>query len=274
MFSPSRRWLLGALVSLVAAALPAAAETPARALRVAADPNNLPFSNARGEGFENKLVALIAQELGARVEYTWWAQRRGFFRNNFKEGDCDIVAGVPYRFDPLLTSAPYYRSTYVLVARADRGAVIRSLDDPALRELTIGVQMVGDDAANTPPAHALARRGMVANVRGFTLYGDYREDNPPARIVDAVADGRVDVAIVWGPLAGYFARTARVPLVLTPLPARDAVSQLAFAFGISVGVRRSEPALRDEIDAILVRRKTDIDALLAAYGVPCVPPGP
>jgi mxaJ protein len=274
MYLPCRSHLFGAFVSLLVASTLAGAEAPARVLRVAADPNNLPFSNERGEGFENKLVELIARELGAKVEYTWWAQRRGFFRNNLKEGTCDLVAGVPHRFDPVLTSAPYYRSTYVLVSRADRRLQIRSLDEPALRELRIGVQMVGDDFANTPPAHALARRGIVANVRGFTLYGDYREASPPARIIAAVALGEIDVAIVWGPLAGYFAKLAVVPLTLTPLPEKDAVSDLAFAFNISVGVRRSAKPLREEIDLILARNKTEIDALLVAYGVPLVPPAP
>jgi mxaJ protein len=267
MCSHCRNWVLSLAIALLTPLL-SASDPAVRVLRVAADPNNLPFSNERGEGFENKLVELIAREMGATIEYTWWAQRRGFFRNNFKEGNCDLVAGVPARFDPLLTSTPYYRSTYVLVSRADRGLAIRSLDDPALRELTIGVQMVGDDFANTPPAHALAHRGIVANVRGFTLYGDYREPSPPSRIITAVVTGEVDVAIVWGPLAGYFAKSADVPLTLTPLPDKDAVSDLAFAFSISVGVRRSDKMLRDEVNAILVRKRTEIDALLLAYGVP------
>src|SRR4051812_10916750 len=160
------------LLSRAPAAEPAQAD---RILRVAADPNNLPFSNERLEGFENKIVALVARELGATVEYTWHAQRRGFVRQTIKEGNCDLVAGVPKGFDMLLTTRPYYRSTYVAVARASRHLDIRSLDDPRLKQLTIGVQMIGDDFANTPPAHALSERGCIQNVRGFTVYGDYRE---------------------------------------------------------------------------------------------------
>lgn len=259
--------LLALAFALLLAASLGAAEA-ARVLRVAADPNNLPFSNDRGEGFENKIVELIARELGATVDYTWWAQRRGFFRNTLKEGNSDLVAGVPHHFDPLLTTTPYYRSSYVLVSRADRALEITSLDAPLLRDLKIGVQMVGDDFANTPPAHALARRGIIDNVRGFTLYGDYREPSPPARIVDAVVAREIDIAIVWGPLAGYFAKAARAPLTLTPLPAKDELSDLPFAFDISLGVRRTKKELRDELNAILARKKPEIDAILADYGVP------
>ena len=216
-----------------------------RVLRVTADPNNLPFSNECGEGFENKIVELIAHELGAQVEYTWWAQRRGWFRNTLKEGNCDLVPGVPRHFDRALTTVPYYRSTYALVYRADRQLDLRSLDDPALRRLRIGVQMIGDDFANTPPAHALSRRGIIENVRGYTVYGDYATPNPPARIIDAVAQGEIDVAVVWGPLAGYFSRQKSGALTVVPLPPLDVSTGQPFAFEISLGVRKSERALRD-----------------------------
>ena len=168
-------------------------------LRVCADPNNLPFSNAKGEGFENKIVT-IAKDLHENVDYVWWAQRRGYVRNTLRAGLCDLWPGVATAVDMLATSRPYYRSTYVFVTRADRHLKIASYDDPQLRKLTIGVQMVGNDAMNTPPTHALARRGIINNVRGYMLYGDYQKPNPPAAIIDAVASGAVDVAVVWGPL--------------------------------------------------------------------------
>jgi mxaJ protein len=239
-----------------------------RILRVAADPNNLPFSNERREGFENKIVEIVARELGATVEYTWRAQRRGFFRETMKEGNCDLVPGVPRGFDPVLTTSPYYRSAYVLLQRAGRASKVSSLDDSSLGELTIGVQMIGDDFANTPPAHALSRRGLTQNVRGYSVYGDYRQPNPPARIVDAVIKGDIDVACVWGPLAGYFARQQNGFLVLTPLPAFDAASQQPFAFDIAMGVRKTNRPLRDELNAILARKKPEIDAILIEFGVP------
>jgi mxaJ protein len=241
-----------------------------RVLRVAADPNNLPFSNRRCEGFENKILELVARQLGATIEYTWRAQRRGFFRETMREGNCDVVAGVPRGFDPVLTTAPYYRSVYVIVHRAGEAGRFDSLDDPALRKLTLGVQMIGDDFANTPPALALARRGIVDNVRGYTLYGNYQEPNPPARIVDAVARGEIDVACVWGPLAGYFVRQYPGKLTLSELPAFDGPSQQPFAFDIAMGVRKTNRALRDELNTVLATSKPEIDAILAEFGVPRV----
>ncbi|MGZ8375658.1 MAG: substrate-binding domain-containing protein [Gemmatirosa sp.] len=246
------------------------ATPPGRVLRVCADPNNLPFSNAKGDGFENKLAVLLARELGATLEYTWWAQRRGFFRNTLNAGACDLVPGVPTQLEMVLATRPYYRSSYVFVQRRDGRPRVGSLDDPALRQLKVGVQFVGDDYANTPPAHALAARGIVRNVVGFSVYGDYSQPNPPARIVDAVADGTIDVALVWGPLAGYFVRHAKVPMTVVPItPQVDA--QLPLAFDVSMGVRRKDAALRAEVDAVLRRRHDAVTAILDEYGVPRVP---
>src|ERR1044072_8349706 len=143
---------------------------PAGVLRVCADPNNLPFSNQRGEGLENKIAELLAHDLGERVEYTWWAQRRGFFRNTLKSGMCDVVIGVPSGLAMALTTKPYYRSSYVFLSRQDRHLNLKSLDDPVLRKLRIGVQIIGNDQTNAPPAHALTRRNIIDNVKGFTLY--------------------------------------------------------------------------------------------------------
>ena len=246
---------------------------PAGVLRVCADPNNLPFSNQHGEGFENKIAALLAQDLNERVEYTWWAQRRGFFRNTLKAGVCDIVLGVPSGFEMALTTRPYYRSTYVFLSRRDRGLNVKSFDDPLLRKLRIGVQMIGDDQSNAPPAHALTRRHIVDNVRGYTLYGDYSQHDPPARIVDAVTNGDIDLAIVWGPLAGYFAKQSRLPLALTPVSPQIDQPFLPFVFDISMGVRRDDPSFRDEIDQVLEKRRGDIDRILEDYRVPRVEGG-
>lgn len=244
----------------------------ARELRVCADPNNLPFSNEAGEGFENKLVSLIAGEIGAEVRYTWWAQRRGFLRNTLKAEACDLVPGLPANLEGVRTTAPYYRSSYVFVARAD-GPDVQSFNDPVLRQARIGVHLIGDDGSNTPPAHALSRRGIIENVRGYMIYGDYNEPNPPARIMGALADSEIDVAIVWGPLGGYFAQRASTPLKVAPVrPVFDG-PQLPMVFDISMAVRKEDEALRQEIDAVLARRRTDVDAILAAYGVPRVDSG-
>jgi quinoprotein dehydrogenase-associated probable ABC transporter substrate-binding protein len=239
-------------------------------LRVCADPNNLPFSNQKLEGFENKLAELIAKETGETVEYTWWAQRRGFFRNTLKDGACDVVLGVPAGFEMALTTSPYYRSSYVFITRKDRNLDIKSFDDPVLRKLKIGVQMVGDDFSNTPPAHALTKRHIIQNVRGYTLYGDYSQPNPPARIIDAVAEREVDVAIAWGPLAGYFAKLSNVPLKLVPVSPQVDQPFLPFVYDIAMGVRRGDQELKDRLERIMDKRRGDIDRLLVEYGVPRV----
>jgi mxaJ protein len=243
----------------------------ARELRVCADPNNLPFSNEAREGFENKVVDLIAQDLGASVTYTWWAQRRGFVRNTLKAGLCDLVPGTPSNVEMMRTTRPYYRSTYVFVTRSGRPAVA-SFDDPALRAATVGVHLIGDDGFNTPPAHALSRRGMVENVRGYSIYGDYGRPNPPARIVEAVAAGDIDVAVVWGPLAGYFAPRQAPPLGIAPVKPQIDGPRLPMTFDISIGVRKEDEAFRQELDEVLDRRRPEIDAILAAYGVPRADP--
>jgi mxaJ protein len=265
----SRNLLIAAMASAaVLVATASRSAPPAKALRVCADPNNLPFSDSTGAGFENRLATLIAGEMRTTVAYTWWAQRRGFVRNTLNAGECDVVMGVPTSFELTAVTRPYYRSSYVFISRRDRRLGVRSLDDPALRRLTVGVQLVGDDYANTPPAHALARRGIVQNVRGYNVQGDYRQPAPPARIVDAVANGDIDIALVWGPLAGYFASRERVPLDVVPVSPEFDSPTLPFVFDISIGVRRADRPLRDTLNAILVRRRASVDSLLRAYGVP------
>jgi quinoprotein dehydrogenase-associated probable ABC transporter substrate-binding protein len=248
-------------------------ESKQRMLRVCADPNNLPFSNDKREGFENRIAELLARDLGAQLEYTWWAQRRGYVRNTLRAGECDLLMGVPTGFDLVLATAPYYRSGYVFVHRKDAGFHIDSLDSPLLKDLTIGVQIVGDDYTNTPPVHALARRGIVQNVRGYSVLGDYSQPNPPARIIDAVAGGAIDVAIAWGPMAGYFARRQPVPLELTPVSPQIDLPFLPFVFDISMGVRRGEEGFRGEIEQAIDRNRPAIDRILDEYGVPRIREG-
>jgi mxaJ protein len=238
-------------------------------LRVAADPNNLPFSNDRGEGFENKLAELVAQELGAKVEYQWRAQRRGFVRETLKAGTADVMIGVPTAVDMVLATAPYYRSTYVFVSRAADGPAVASFDDGRLKGWKVGVQLTGD--SNPPPAYALAAHGLVENVVGFTVYGDYAQDSPPARIVEAVANGQVDAAVVWGPLAGYFAAKQAAPLVTAAVPADAALPGVPFAFNVSMGVAKGNKALQGRLNEILARRRADVEKILDAYHVPRLP---
>lgn len=241
-------------------------------LRVCADPNNLPFSNDRLEGFENRLAALVANDLGVPVQYAWWAQRRGFLRSTLNAGACDVVMGLPTSIEMALTTRPYYRSTYVFVTRRDRHLQLRSFDDPALRRLRVGVPLVGDDGANAPPAHALSRRGIIRNVVGYSVYGNYLNENPPARIIDAVASGEIDVAAAWGPLAGFFAERQHVALDLTPVEPQIDVPFLPFVFDMSMAVRRDSEPLRARLEEVLDRRRSEIDELLAQFHVPRVDP--
>ncbi|HYE33814.1 substrate-binding domain-containing protein [Methylocaldum sp.] len=263
-------WRRVALCLSLSVAVNAHAAEGAKTLRVCADPNNLPFSNERGEGFENRLAEIVARELGRKLEYTWWAQRRGFFRNTLNAGRCDLVMGVPSGFEMALTTQPYYRSSYALVYRENAGYAPRSLDDPQLRTLRIGLHFIGDDYSNPPPAEALARRGIVRNVVGYSLYGDYRESNPPARLIEAVARREVDVAIAWGPLAGYFAKRQPVELVVVPLPTPREARAQPFEFSIAIGVRKGNEPLQAALDKVLVRKRNEVAGLLEEYGVPLV----
>jgi len=250
------------------ASAPASARRPARELRVCADPNNLPFTNDKGEGFENEIAELLAHDLGVRLRYTWRPQRRGFVRNTLNTHQCDLIMGVPVGYDLVRTTQPYYRSTYVFVYRADRGIHVTSLADSALRRLKIGVHLIGDDYNNPPPAQALAARGIIDNVEGYTIFGDYSQPNPPARLIEAVAKGDVDVAIVWGPLAGYFAKRQGVPLTIVPVPAESDVSGQQWTFPIAMGVRRRDEAFATELDRLLVTDRAKIRKILQDDGVP------
>jgi mxaJ protein len=259
--------LLGCSGQGSAPSLQTTIEPPQRTIRICADPDNLPFTNEKHEGFENKIAQLIADDLHANVQYLWQMQRSGFFRGPLTENQYDLVLSAPPQ--PGRTTDAYYRSCYVFVTRKDSRLNIQSFDDPRLRDLKIGVQMVGDDYADTPPVHALARRGITGNVVRIMQ----RDTSPPGsalRIIEAVAAREVDVAIVWGPPAGYYATRSAVPLeVHQPMEQIDA-SGIPLAFDIAMGVSKNNPELRDEITQILKRRQTDIARILDSYGVPRV----
>jgi mxaJ protein len=258
------------IAALFALALGSCSLVPQRTVTACADPNNLPFSNRAGQGFENKLAEIIAADLHAQLHYVWWAQRRGYVRNTLNEKQCDFWPGMASNVEMVATSRPYYRSTYMFVTRRDANLGGLTLDDPRLKSLKIGVQMIGDDASNTPPAHALASSGIIGNVRGYMLYGDYAEPNPPAEVVRAVERGEVDVAVVWGPLAGFFAAQPPVPLRLDPVRPWLADQQWPMQFDVSVGVQKDNQKLLKEIDRILWTRSGEIRRLLARYHVPVV----
>jgi len=239
-------------LALVLAATPATATE----LRVCAEPDNLPYSHADGSGFENRIARVLAQELDITLSYTWHLQRRAFVRKT--AGMCEVFIGVPHEFERLVTTKPYYRSAYVLVARAP----VASLAE--LKSVRIGVQLVGDDLAATPGGHALAMSGMVDNVVGFPVYGE----RPAAeRIVAAIARGEIGAAVVWGPAVGHFAHAAK--LALQPMAAPPELP-VPLEFAIAVGVRRGAQTreLRDALDRALEARKGEIDRILDDYRVP------
>ncbi len=240
------------------------------ALRVCADPDNRPFSSQLQDGFENKLAELIARDLGAELVYTWWPHQRGLVRRVLNAERCDVLVGVPTGYDPVLWTRPYYRTSYVMAYRTDRGLGITSLDDPALRQLRIGVHV------NTPPSEALARRGMIGeNVVGYPLYFDsrYHPEDYPGKMIEDLIAGKIDVAMVWGPIAGYFTKK-RAPSSLTVLPLRERDPGSPFAFDISMGVRKGDQALKARLEAALDRRRAEIRQILDDFGVPVLDPVP
>jgi len=236
--------------------------------RVCADPENLPASNQKMEGFENKIAEVIAKDLGEPLSYVWWGQRRGFVRNTMnatlQEGRCDVMIGAPAGYDLVRTTKPYYRSTYVFVYRNDKGFQLKTLDDPILKKIKIGVHLLGDDYTNPPPVHELSKRGVAGNVVGFDTF--YSAQNPPSSIIDAVASGKIDVAIVWGPTAGYFVLHQKIPMTMVPIPSGK--TDLPFAFDISMGVRRGDDVLFDRVEKAMERNREGITKILKEYGVP------
>jgi quinoprotein dehydrogenase-associated probable ABC transporter substrate-binding protein len=238
-------------------------------VRICADPDNMPASNQKGEGYENRIAELIAKEWNAKLEYAWWPVRRGFFSRALNGLYCDIALTAPAGLDMAGTTKPYFRSGYVVVYRKDSGLDLKNLEDPAWKKLRIGVNLLNSDAENTPPAMALSRHGVVGNLVGFTTF--YSELDRPEDIIKAVVDKKVDASIVWGPLAGYFAERSPVPLVVQPLPEYDSVADLPFAFNMAMGVRRRDRELRDSLNQLLDRKGPEIQAILKQYGVPLLP---
>ncbi len=250
---------------LCAAGMMIAANQPV--LRVCADPNNLPFSNQQEQGFENKLAEMFAAQLGAKLQYTWWAERKSFIKNSLEAGRCDLVMGLPTSLTSVATTRPYYQSTYVFVSRHDRNLNVTALSDPRFSKWRIGVHVVGENYA--PPAAALARRGITANVIGFSLFGPYGEINPARKLIDAVADGRIDIAIVWGPFAGYFAKKEKAALDIVPVSPPMFLA-IPFTYAIAAGVRKNDQPLLTRIDEAIAGNSVEIRRILDQYGVPQV----
>ena len=233
----------------------------ARDLKVCADPDNLPFSNRRQQGFENHIAELVARDLHADLVYVWQRMGRGFVREYLNSGQCDLLIGIPASFKPVLATTPYYRSSYVFVTRRDSSFHPASLNDVALHQHKIGVQILEEDY--TPPATALARRGLQNQIVGFDSTGDEADS-----IIRAVADRTIDTAVVWGPLAGFFAKRFGNKLDLTPVIPQVDPPALPLTFAIAMGVRKGNTPLRDELEGVLQRHRGEIQRILHDYGVP------
>ena len=276
----ARAWLAMAAVALAGAALgvhaqPAPEDVPRTAFKVCQDPNNLPYSNLQGEGFENRIAELFARDLGLPVVYYSFPNRLAFIRNTlrYKLPDepyrCDIVLGVPAAFDQVSATKPYYGSTYVLVFPRGKGLdAVRSSDDllalPAekLRTLRIGVY------DRSPGSEWLARHELVDRGVPYAIMSPDPDQYPGQIIERDLAQGRIDAAIVWGPIAGYFAPRVRSPeLQLAPMKSEPG---LPFEFAIAMGVRYGEPAWKQQIEALIVKHHDEIAAILREYGVPLV----
>ena len=246
------------LLTIALVAIGTACATP---LRICADPDNLPFSSHYAEGFDNRIAVLVAHELGREPQFIWARSRRGFLRERFNQDACDLLMGVPQTMLGVATSVPYYRSTYVFVTPRREHIQITSFDDPRLNRGRIGLQILEENYA--PPSLPLIRGGHAAQLVGFEAFGAQSAD-----IVRAVADGRIACAVVWGPLAGYFARRDHLSVELAPVSPAVDTSGVPFTFAISAAVHRQDTALLDQIDQALAHLQPRINVILAHYNVP------
>jgi mxaJ protein len=261
MFSSFLKFIFLKFILILVFATPVA--VPAQTvLTVCADPQNPPFSTRAATGFENKIAKLIAAELHEPVRFHWQRMGRGFVREIVNKGLCDAVIAVPMGMRGVRVTSPYYRSTYVFVTPRAAPA-ISSLDDPRLRQMKIGVQVLDDDYA--PPARALARRSLTQNVVGFEM------DENAGEIISAVAKKGIDAAIVWGPLAGFYAKRYGSALRISPVTPEIDPPLLPFSYEIGIGVRESDAALFDKLEQAVRRAQPRINRILKAYGVPTLP---
>ncbi len=232
-------------------------------LRVCADPNNLPFSNKRGEGFENKIAELVAKELGATLTYYWWPHQRGLVRNTLGAERCDVLIGVPTEYGRVLASTPYYRTGYVIAYVKDRDFQVTSLDDSILNKLRIGVY------SNSPPHMALAQRGLIYdNLVQYSLFYDWEhsEEFLEEPVKDLI-DGKIDVAMIWGPVVGYCVKKySGCGLQLVPIKEENPHWPMSFA--ISMGVKRGNKELKAQLEQVLEGKQAEIRQILEEYGVP------
>lgn len=252
---------LAAGLALSAAAQSATGDTVARTeLRVCADPNNLPFSDEKREGFENKIAEVIGHDLSLPVSYFWFPQIIGFVRNGLLAGRCDLVMGTVAGDELMQTTTPYYHTSYVMVIRDDSKITTSDLDDPAFKSLHIGV------ISGTPPSDLLVHHALMSNARPYALTVDTRFESPPHQMLKDIADGSIDAGMIWGPFAGYYITHDKLPLRVIELKSEPGMPRLDYH--IAMGVRYNEPDWRRRLNEAIHKHQSEIDAILRDYGVP------
>ena len=232
-----------------------------KVLRVCADPRDLPFSNEAGEGFENKIAELLAQKLGKTLAYEFYPGATGFVRNTLNAHRCDVIMGMPQGDDIVQGTNPYYRTTYSLVSKQGSGLEnVDSLEDPLLQNKRIGI------VAGTPPATNLAVNGLLGNIKSYPLVVDTRVDAPTSTMMGDLEGDRIDIAILWGPIAGYLAKNANIPVKVTPLVKETSGQRMIYRIGM--GVRHSDQEWKRLLNKLIAENQAEITHILTTYGVP------
>lgn len=231
------------------------------ALRVCSDPANLPFSNGKGEGFENRLADLIGKKLGLPVVYTWFPQVTGFIRNTLRLRKCDLVMGYAQGHELVQNTNHYYRSVYVLLYRSESElAGVDNLDDPRLKDKSIGI------VAGTPPATIMALNGLMGKAKPFHLVVDRRYTSPGEQMMTEISEGVLDAGILWGPIGGYYAKRSDVPIAVVPLVKESKGPRMAYR--ITMGLRPNEPEWKHQLNALISAHQQEINTILLDFGVP------
>jgi quinoprotein dehydrogenase-associated probable ABC transporter substrate-binding protein len=229
--------------------------------RACGDPRNLPFSNDKGEGFENKLAELFATKLGKKLVYSYFPQATGFVRMTLGTYRCDTIMGFPQGDDQAQATIPYYRTTYALVVKPGSGLEeVAAIDDPKLRDKRIGV------VAKTPPSTTMAINGLLTHAKSYPLFIDTRADSSAQAMIDDLAKGDIDCGILWGPMAGYYASRANPPLVVVPLTRETSGPPMSFRIGMAV--RPADQEWKRTLNKLILENQTEINQLLISYHIP------
>jgi len=235
--------------------------------KVCADQDNMPYSNAAGEGFENKIAEVIAADLGKELSYQFWHDRFGFIRNTLKAYRCDVIMGTNTTYDAVNTTKPYYRAGHVWIYRKDSGYKINDWNSPDLRKGVIGI------VDKSPVSVALHANDLMANAKPYRLMRDLTKS--PGQLVDHVVNGEIDVAVMWGPIGGYYAKQSKEDLVVVLIPeysdGNEGLTGKTY-WNISAGVRKKDDERREMIDAAIVRNKDKIRKIMDDFGIPYADP--